>query len=131
MSPPEFIDAVRVVKRRALPQRKSPNQLSTARSAFVAAPTNRSVMLPRTTSGLHTRMLLNSGQEESQIVVVPWSPGSRRPIHGPPPSTSTSPRSQISSSISRHRRGSFTACPRGLWFDMEQVRQRRPTSPVA
>lgn len=81
MNPGELIGAVRTVKQRALPQQESLDELTAVLSAFVADPVNRSVELPQITSGLYTRSLLNSIEDDFQIVVVSWGPGSGSPIH--------------------------------------------------
>ncbi|BCJ62513.1 cysteine dioxygenase [Micromonospora endophytica] len=81
MNPAELIAGVAATKRRGLPAQESMVALSSVLTEFVTDPANRQVVLPRSTRGLYTRMLLNAPDDDFQIVVVSWSPHSASPIH--------------------------------------------------
>jgi len=81
MKPLELIQAIRMIKRQALAQSTQLAQLRQALIAFVSEPANRQVNLTNTSCGLYTRILLNSFDDDFQIVVVLWGPQSASPIH--------------------------------------------------
>jgi predicted metal-dependent enzyme (double-stranded beta helix superfamily) len=81
MTPLELIEMVRDTKSQPLSQAEALASLSEALAAFVSEPANQHIHFATTTSGLYTRILLNSFADDFQIVVVLWGPHSRSPIH--------------------------------------------------
>jgi predicted metal-dependent enzyme (double-stranded beta helix superfamily) len=82
MNTQQLIQAVRQIKREKLSQTQSITRLSSVLRAFVRNPTNRQALnFGQVSQGLYTRLLLNSFDDDFQIVAVLWGLGSRSPIH--------------------------------------------------
>jgi predicted metal-dependent enzyme (double-stranded beta helix superfamily) len=73
---------VRQIKQEKLTQAQSSQRLTSVLRAFVGNSANRQALnFAQVFQGLYTRLLLNSFDDDFQIVVVLWGPGSRSPIH--------------------------------------------------
>lgn len=82
MNTQQLIQAVRQLKREKLAPQPSIKRLTSVLRAFVGNPANRQALnFGQVSQGLYTRLLLNSFEDDFQIVVVLWGPGSRSPIH--------------------------------------------------
>jgi predicted metal-dependent enzyme (double-stranded beta helix superfamily) len=82
MNTQQLIHAVRRIKRAELAPHPSIKHLTSVLRAFVGNPANRQALdFGQVSQGLYTRLLLNSFEDDFQIVVVLWGPGSRSPIH--------------------------------------------------
>ncbi|MCE7982923.1 MAG: hypothetical protein DYG89_17200 [Caldilinea sp. CFX5] len=82
MNTQQLIHAVRRIKRADLAPQQSIKHLTSVLRAFVGNPANRQALnFNQVSQGLYTRLLLNSFDDDFQIVVVLWGPGSRSPIH--------------------------------------------------
>lgn len=82
MNTQQLIRAVRQIKQEKLAQTQSIRHLASVLRAFIGNPVNRQALnFDQVSQGLYTRLLLNSFDDDFQIVVVLWGPGSRSPIH--------------------------------------------------
>jgi predicted metal-dependent enzyme (double-stranded beta helix superfamily) len=79
----DLIEAVREVKA-ATPeaqQSQLSESLAKALASFVSDTRNKLIPELRDTSGSYVRLLLNSAQDDYQVVAVLWGPGTASPIH--------------------------------------------------
>lgn len=83
MNARDLIESVRHLKAaaRTMPHRAVFTSLSELLSAFLSEDANRRLPRLRESSDLYVRLLLTSLDEDFQIVVVLWGPGSASPIH--------------------------------------------------
>lgn len=82
MNTQQLIRTVRQIKQEKLTQTQSIRRLTRVLRAFVGNPANRQALnFAQVSQGLYTRLLLNAFDDDFQIVVVLWGPGSRSPIH--------------------------------------------------